>query len=233
MATSKVKRTSPLFVDKKKIQEIVARTNAEMGFVPDPAATPAKARQMMLNRGIRPEDNLFSRGIIAARDEDYRGPLALDLPTIDRLMRMSDELGIRIEMAGGIPTWEPRPNINHQAARKRIMAAIRNCVWYPDVEVIFPDGSFKRPDIAIWRREPDETDEAVTLIPEAVIEIISKGFEKKDTEIGAPFYLSMGVKDVILFNPYTSCVEHRRADGTQEMQSPARIELACGCECTF
>jgi hypothetical protein len=30
----------------------------------------------------------------------------------------------------------------------------------------------------------------VTLVPEVVIEVISPGYEKKDTEIGAPFYLS-------------------------------------------
>jgi Uma2 family endonuclease len=157
------------------------------------------------------------------------------------LLKISDELGIRIEMANGMPTWESQPVIKHQRALKRIMESIQvarqsgsdcACVWYPDVEVRFQDGSFKRPDIAIWCREPDEDEEAVTLIPEAVIEIISKGFEKKDTEIGAPFYLSMGVKDVVLFDPYNSRVEHRSLEGTKEIHSPARIELACGCECT-
>ena len=59
-----------LFVDKKAIQKIVAEQNEQMGFVPDPTATPQKAREMMLARGIRPEDNLGSRSIIAARDEE-------------------------------------------------------------------------------------------------------------------------------------------------------------------
>ena len=58
------------FADKKAIQKIVAEQNERMGFVPDPTATPQKAREMMLARGIRPEDNLGSRGIIAARDEE-------------------------------------------------------------------------------------------------------------------------------------------------------------------
>jgi Uncharacterized protein conserved in cyanobacteria len=165
----------------------------------------------------------------------------LDRATHDRLMAMADEMGIRIEMAGGIPTWENQPVIRHQRALKRIASTIRigrtsgsdcGCVWYPDVEVGFPDGSFKRPDIAVWCREPDEEEEAVTLIPEAVVEIISKGFEKKDIEIGAPFYLSMGVKDVILVNPYTSRVEHRTAAGVRELQSPVTIELQYDCECT-
>lgn len=59
----------PLFLDKKRLQEIVAEQNREMGFVPDPNATPQKARAMMIAAGIRPEDNLGSCGILAAREE--------------------------------------------------------------------------------------------------------------------------------------------------------------------
>jgi hypothetical protein len=63
-------KTRRFFVDKKLIQKIVAEQNERMGFVPDPAATAQKAREMMLALGIRPEDNLGSRGIIAAREEE-------------------------------------------------------------------------------------------------------------------------------------------------------------------
>jgi hypothetical protein len=59
-----------LFLDKEPIRKIVAKQNERMGFVPDPTATPEKAREMMRALGIRPEDNLFSRGIIAAREEE-------------------------------------------------------------------------------------------------------------------------------------------------------------------
>jgi hypothetical protein len=58
---------SNLFADKKAIQEVIAEQNALMGFVKDPTATPQKAREMMLALGIRPEDNEFSRAIIAWR----------------------------------------------------------------------------------------------------------------------------------------------------------------------
>ena len=57
------------FVDKAVIRRIVAEQNERMGFVPDPAATPEKAQELMLALGIRPEDNVFSCGIVAARDE--------------------------------------------------------------------------------------------------------------------------------------------------------------------
>ena len=58
-----------LFADKPEIQRLVAEISAEMGTLDDPSATPQKAREMMLALGIRPEDNEFSRGIIAAREE--------------------------------------------------------------------------------------------------------------------------------------------------------------------
>lgn len=61
-------------------------------------------------------------------------------------------------------------------------------------------------------REPDELDEAITLIPEAVVEVVSKGYEAKDLEIGPRFYLSQGVRDVIVVAPLTLLVLHVRAD---------------------
>ncbi len=60
---------SHFFADKKEIQRIVEEQNRIMGFVPDPDATPEKIREMMRELGIRAEDNIFSCGIIAARDE--------------------------------------------------------------------------------------------------------------------------------------------------------------------
>lgn len=59
-----------LFLDKEPLRKIVAEQNERMGILPDPTATPEKARAMILALGVRPEDNLFSRGIIAAREEE-------------------------------------------------------------------------------------------------------------------------------------------------------------------
>ena len=69
MATVTEPKVKYPFLDKTEIQRIVAEQNARMGFVPDPTATAEKARAMALALGIKPEDNLGSRGIIAARDE--------------------------------------------------------------------------------------------------------------------------------------------------------------------
>jgi|SRR3990172_2139049 len=155
----------------------------------------------------------------------------------------ADELGIRLEIVGGLPIWEPYPVWKHQKAVDRIRATIDKvqdagnrkecaCVHAADVYVNFPDGSLKRPDIAIFCREPDEEEEAITIVPEAVIEVISKGFEAKDIEIGPYFYLTQGVKDVVVFNPYTLSVLHVRRSSASRHISPVTIELECGCHCT-
>ena len=72
MAIAEDELTS-LFVDKAEIRRIVAEQNAKSGFVPDPTATPQQARAMVEKclraAGLRPEDNIFSRGIIEAREE--------------------------------------------------------------------------------------------------------------------------------------------------------------------
>ena len=57
-----------LIVDKKAILAAVEEVNAELGFIRDPNATPQKVREMMRKLGITAEDNIFSCGIISARD---------------------------------------------------------------------------------------------------------------------------------------------------------------------
>lgn len=151
----------------------------------------------------------------------------------------AEELGIRLEIVGGLPIWEAQPVWKHQKAIDRIRATISpkdpakcTCVHASDVYIQFPDGSLKRPDVAIFCREPDEQEDAVTLVPEAVIEVVSKGYEAKDLEIGPHFYLSQGVKDVVIFDPTTLLVLHVRRDGTTRRPSPVAVELECGCACT-
>ena len=150
----------------------------------------------------------------------------------------ADELGIRLEVVNGLPIWEAQPLYRHQKHAERIAQSIRPratpdgcaCVHALDVYVQFPNG-LKRPDISIFCREPteDEQDEALTLIPEAVIEVVSKGYEAKDLEIGPPFYLSQGVKDVLVFDPATLLVLHVRTDQARRVVAPVEIELQCGC----
>ena len=127
-------------------------------------------------------------------------PNAIGRPPLDRRLVQANELGIRLEVVGGLPLWEFSPARRHQQAVDRIRASIApsdgegaspcGCLHLADVYVAFPDGSLKRPDIAIFCREPEEQDEAITLLPEAVIEVVSQGSEAKDLEIGPRFYLT-------------------------------------------
>ncbi|HYQ91855.1 MAG TPA: Uma2 family endonuclease [Candidatus Competibacteraceae bacterium] len=163
---------------------------------------------------------------------------------MDSKFLRADELGIRLEIVGGLPIWESHPVYKHQKAIDRIRSSLGPatsstlpaqrqcaCIHVADVYISFPDGSLKRPDISIFCQEPAEEDEAIRLIPEAVIEVISKGYEAKDLEIGPHFYLSQGVKDVVVFDPYTLLVLHVRRDRVERRVSLVEILLECGCRC--
>lgn len=158
---------------------------------------------------------------------------------LDPKFLKAEELGIRLEVVSGLPIWEAHPVWKHQKAIDRIRTTISPkskascaCVHASNVYVQFPDGSLKRPDIAIFCREPDETEDAILLLPEAVIEVVSKGYEAKDLEIGPPFYLAQGVKDVLIFDPTSLLVLHARRDKTVRLTSPQTLSLECGCEVT-
>lgn len=160
--------------------------------------------------------------------------------SLSPILLQASELGIRLEIVNGLPIWETQPVYRHQKQVERIVQGItRNdqvksgcaCIHAVDVYIQFPNG-LKRPDISIFCREPseEEQDSALTMIPEAVIEVVSKGFEAKDLEIGPPFYLSQGVRDVIVFDPLTLLVLHVRKYRTTRQVSPVLIELECGCQ---
>jgi Uma2 family endonuclease len=161
-----------------------------------------------------------------------------DPTLLDPIFLRAEQLGIRLEIVRGLPMWEAAPALRHQRAVDRIRASIKlrpgspsgcQCLHVADVYVRFPDG-LKRPDVSIFCREPDEQEDAITLVPEAVIEVISPNYEAKDLEIGPSFYLSQGVKDVVVFDPKTSVVLHCTATQTRRGLSPMPIDLQCGCQ---
>jgi len=72
MSEERLPEAKPLYVDRQVILKALEESNAAMGFVPVPGATAQQAREMMAAQGIRAEDNIFSREMIALRyaDED-------------------------------------------------------------------------------------------------------------------------------------------------------------------
>jgi Uma2 family endonuclease len=160
----------------------------------------------------------------------------------DMMEQQADAMGIRLEYINGIPIWEASPVIRHQRIVDRIRAGISptqpanlqrghdcGCIHYADIYILFPDGSIKRPDISIFCNEPAEQDTMCETIPQVVIEILSKGYEKKDTEISLPFYLAQGIADIVIFDPATNRVSHYHEDRADEALSPTTLTFACGC----
>jgi len=151
----------------------------------------------------------------------------------------ADEQGYRLEIIDGLGVWEVMPSKRHIDAEARIEKSVRadpdsksgecGCFVYRDLYIRFGEGSLRRPDISIFCAEPQEEDEAVTLIPKAVVEIVSAGSERKDLELSPPFYLRFAVQDVIVLDPYTNIVWHHRSGDVKRFQSPVNISLECGC----
>lgn len=157
---------------------------------------------------------------------------------LDQLTRFAST-SIKLEITGGTRTWRLLPSLRHQKLIDRIRASIEaiagsgcGCYHLTDASLVFPDGSFKRPDIAIFCVEPPDIDESWEQVPEAVIEIISLGYEEKDLSINPPWYLSMGVKDVLVVDPRSGEVRHHRHGAPMAIRrQPATFELLCGCRC--
>ena len=159
------------------------------------------------------------------------------------LIRAAEESNVRLEMIRGVAVWEASPVFLHQQEIKRIVGSIKRlegagcaCIDTQDTLFRFPDGSFKRPDVALLCAMPDQVDaaEALTVIPAAVVEVLSKDYEYKDLVLSPPFYLENGVRDVLIYDPRTGAVLHHRPDWLepQELTSPAHLTLECGCEIT-
>ncbi len=65
-------KAEPLFISDEKMDElraIVAHQFEAFGMMYEPNATAEDSQRVMLASGIRPEDNILSRAIIAAREE--------------------------------------------------------------------------------------------------------------------------------------------------------------------
>ena len=68
------------------------------------------------------------------------------------LDRLIHDGAIRLEITGGIPTWEASPSLRHQAMVYKIQTSIKPlpdsdlgcaCAHYSDVLIRFKDGSMK------------------------------------------------------------------------------------------
>jgi Uma2 family endonuclease len=163
----------------------------------------------------------------------------MDIADIDQLLQ---DGAVKLEITRGVPTWEASPGLRHQVAIDLIRASIKPadssgdgecaCAHFSDVLISFRDGSLKRPDIAIFCTRPPIQDEALTQVPDAVVEVISPGYEYKDLELNPQFYLAEGVEDVLIVDPRAGLVTHHRTGGVTTEHAPVTVKLKCGCQCT-
>jgi Uma2 family endonuclease len=160
-----------------------------------------------------------------------------NIPDLDLLLR---DGAVKLEITGGVPTWEASPGSRHQWMVYHIQTSIRpspendrgcECAHLSDELTRFRDGSLKRPDIAIFCSTPPIQDEALTLIPQAVIEVISPGYEYKDLALNPQFYLAQDVDDVVIVDPRAGIVTHYRTTEVSTYHAPTTINLQCGCQC--
>jgi Uma2 family endonuclease len=153
------------------------------------------------------------------------------------------EYGLRVEYVDGVGIWEHAPSWSHQRAISRIRASFRvregeacECIHESDVSVKFGDRVHKRPDIAVWCRVPETNQRSVVTLPDAVVEVISPGFETKDLELLPKLYLAAGVRDVLVYNEQRGAVYRFTHEGVAVVvvhASPCVFHLACGCDVTI
>lgn len=158
-------------------------------------------------------------------------------PSLSAIVELADSVGIRLEIMDGLRLWHAPVEAMHSVALGRVRDGLvvpAGWLALTGVHIAFPGGGLKCPDLAVWCREPDEEDEAVTLIPEAVIEIVSRGSERKDLELNPEFYLRHGVKEYLVFDPFTNVVlYHTPNSGPRRLDAPVGIALARGCRVEF
>ncbi|NJS16886.1 MAG: Uma2 family endonuclease [Nostocaceae cyanobacterium CSU_2_110] len=106
----------------------------------------------------------------------------MPIPFEDAL-RSAENSNIRLEVIKGATVWETSPVFFHQQTVKRIVASLEPlpdsscaCIETQDTYFKFPDGSLKRPDIAILCAVPplEVQNDPLEIIPAAVVEVISK-----------------------------------------------------------
>ena len=162
----------------------------------------------------------------------------MNLPTYQEIQRLAYQ-GVRLEVTGGRTTWEAMPGALHNGVvddirqsltRHNPPTAACGCHHIADTYIEFGPGLLRRPDIAVFCEKPPRPDGAITgLVPGAVIEVLSQGYEQKDRDAVA-LYLGAGVADVLLVDPRKHTVEYHRQDEAPQLRElPVIVTLQMGC----
>jgi Uma2 family endonuclease len=221
-------RFSDVFADettRRRFGKVIAEVLRARGWEP--------ARQARIRRG---RSRYFATGTLYRR-RDGEPPMSPEEPlSLESLMERADDAGIRLELVRGEHRWEAAPLARHQRAVQRAVASLRRpstgcaCFILTDTCVSLSPDTVKRPDIALWCREPANLDAFITELPDAVIDVISPGYEKKDHD-SAALYLELGVRDVLTFDPRSGVIRiYDTPAQWTELRAPTSVTLrGCGC----
>ncbi len=162
----------------------------------------------------------------------------MSLPTYQDIQRLAYQ-GVRLEITGGRTTWEAMPGALHNGVVDDIRQNLTRlnppdapcgCFHIADTYIEFAPNLLRRPDIAIFCTRPPRPDGALTgIIPGAVIEVLSSGYEHKDRDAVA-LYLGYNVHDVILVDPRRCTLEwHTYNQPPRLLDLPAACTVQMGC----
>lgn len=166
-------------------------------------------------------------------------PLGISEEEFMAVVEAAHDIGLNIEIAGGLPIYELAPSMVHQEDLFEIAKTVRKgsraiesecgCHVRFDALIRFPDGSYRRPDLSIFCTRPPRLRTAATQVPTAVVEALSPSSIVKDTELSPSWYLSQGVRDVFVYDPEGLTVDHIRASGRERHEVPVEFETETGC----
>lgn len=129
---------------------------------------------------------------------------ARDVPTLDDLDALPK--GIKGEIIEGVLYTMTRPRSRHQSVGLGIGGELRGPFdrgrggpggWWilPEPGIELPNTPEISPDIAGWRKErmPELPEEAITVVPDWVCEILSPSTARHNLLIKKPYYAKIGV----------------------------------------
>ncbi len=160
-------------------------------------------------------------------------------PTYRDIERLAYQ-GVRLEVTGGRTTWEAYPGALHNGVVDDIRhnltqdnqstAAPCGCHHIADTYIAFGPHLLRRPDIAVFCEKPPRPDGAITgVVPGAIIEVLSDGYEQKDRDVTA-LYLAVGVCDVILVDLRAQTATwYQTGVAPQILDLPTTLSLQMGC----
>jgi Uma2 family endonuclease len=135
---------------------------------------------------------------MAARSPDFAPATKADLEALPP--------NVKGEIIDGVLHTQPRPRSRHQWVISRLDGRLGSSYgfgddpggWWilPEPGIELPRAPEISPDVAGWRRErlPELPDEAITVVPDWVCEVLSPRTRAYDLKVKKPFYAQVGVR---------------------------------------